>query len=405
MPADRLVSLDVFRGLAVAGMVLVNNPGTWRAVYAPLRHAEWDGWTPTDLVFPFFLFIVGAAVPLALGRRLAEGTPRGRLAGRVLRRAAAIFALGLVLNAVPSFDLASLRIPGVLQRIAACYLVTALLFLSTGWRAQAAVGAGALLGYWAALALVPVPGFGAGDLSPAGNLAAWIDRTVLGPHIWRPGRVYDPEGILSTVPAIATTLAGALAGRWIVHGRGGLGRTPDPAPVRVDWPLPAAAARAARDAIEGAARADRRIARWLVLAGLAGAALGLLWGQWWPINKSLWTGSYALFTAGAAALALGACYWLVDARGLRWWTPPCVALGTNALAVFFLSTLLAKLLLWVRVTGAGGRPRPLHAVLYEGWFAPWAPAEIASLAWAVANVLLWLALMWPLHRRGIRLTV
>lgn len=365
----RLVSLDAFRGLTVAGMVLVNNPGTWRAVYAPLRHAGWHGWTPTDLVFPFFLFILGVAIPLALGRRLADGEGRARIVARILRRSITIFALGLILHAVPGFDLATLRIPGVLQRIAVCYLAAALLFIVAGWRTLAILSAAALFGYWAALMLVPVPGFGAGDLGREGNLAAWLDRALLGPHIWRVGRVYDPEGILSTVPAVVTTLFGVLTGQWIRSGR-----------------------------LAGIA------VRGLIMAGSVGIALGLTWGRWLPLNKSLWTSSYAVFTAGAALIVLALCYWAVEVREWRWWTPPFVVLGVNALAVFFLSTLLAKLLVYVHIAGPDGRPRVLQAVLFQALFAGWAPAA-ASLAWALANVLLWWAVMYLLFRTGIRLTV
>lgn len=365
----RLVSLDAFRGLTVAGMVLVNNPGTWRAVYAPLRHAGWHGWTPTDLVFPFFLFILGVAIPLALGRRLADGEGRARIVARILRRSITIFALGLILHAVPGFDLATLRIPGVLQRIAVCYLAAALLFIVAGWRTLAILSAAALFGYWAALMLVPVPGFGAGDLGREGNLAAWLDRALLGLHIWRVGRVYDPEGILSTVPAVVTTLFGVLTGQWIRSGR-----------------------------LAGIA------VRGLIMAGSVGIALGLTWGRWLPLNKSLWTSSYAVFTAGAALIVLALCYWAVEVREWRWWTPPFVVLGVNALAVFFLSTLLAKLLVYVHIAGPDGRPRVLQAVLFQALFAGWAPAA-ASLAWALANVLLWWAVMYLLFRTGIRLTV
>src|SRR2546427_6004249 len=208
MPQRRLRSLDAFRGLTIAAMVLVNNPGTWAAVYAPLTHARWHGLTPTDVIFPFFLFIVGVAIPLSRPT-----------VGRVLRRAAIIFALGLVLNGLPRFDWATIRIPGVLQRIAVCYLVAALLFLTTSWRTQAIVTAALLLGYWGAMTLVPVPGYGRGNLGPEGNLAARVDPAVLGPHIWRAARVYDPEGILSTVPAVATTLLGALTGRGVESAR------------------------------------------------------------------------------------------------------------------------------------------------------------------------------------------
>ncbi len=366
----RLLSLDVFRGLTVAAMVLVNNPGSWASVWWPLRHATWHGWTPTDLIFPFFLFIVGVAVPLALGRRLEVGDSKGRLALRIIRRAAIIFALGFVLHAVPSFDLATIRIPGVLQRIAVCYLVTALLFLVVGWKTEAVLAAALLLGYWGALTHVAAPGFQAGDLGPEGNLAAWLDRSILGQHIWRVSKIYDPEGILSTAGAIATTLMGVLSGRLVW---GGLG---------------------VRDTGTG-----------LLVGGLVGTTFGLLWGYWLPINKSLWTSSYALFTAGAALLVLTACYWLIEVRGSRWWTRPFEILGVNALAVFFLSTLLARLLIAIRMPGPDGRSQSVQAVLYDAYFASWAEPTLASLAWAAANVLLWLALMWPLFRRNIRLTV
>jgi predicted acyltransferase len=363
--AGRLLSLDVFRGLTVAAMILVNNPGTWRAVYPPLRHAEWHGWTPTDLVFPFFLFIVGVAIPLALGRRATSS-----LAGKVIRRTLVIFALGLFLNAVPDFDLATIRIPGVLQRIALCYLAGAGLFLATGWRTQAAATAGVLLGYWAVMTLVPVPGFGAGDLGRAGNLAAYLDRHLLGPHLWRVARVYDPEGVLSTLPAIGTTLLGVLAGHWL----------------------------RARPTATGTAIG-------LGMAGIAGVALGLAWGRWFPLNKALWTSSYAVFTAGAALLVLTACYGLVELGGCRRLVAPLAALGVNALALFFASTLLAKLLLLVEVTGADSRALSLQAWLFERGFAPWAAPVNASLAYALANVALWLVVAWLLSRWRIRLTV
>ncbi len=366
----RLLSLDVFRGLTVAGMVLVNNPGTWRAIYAPLRHADWHGCTPTDLIFPFFLFIVGVAIPFALGRRLAEGEARSTLVAKILRRAAIIFALGLLLHGVSSLDLATIRIPGVLQRIAVCYLIAALLFVTTTWRTQAVIAVLGLLGYWAALTLVPVPGFGAGDLGKEGNLAAWLDRTVLGAHIWRIGRVYDPEGILSTVPAIVTTLLGVFTGLFI---RG--------------------------------ARPPSRTVQGLLVLGAAGVGAGLLWGCWFPINKSLWTSSYVLYTGGAALIALAACYWLIEIKGSTWWTAPFAILGVNALAVFFLSTLLAILLARVRIPVGGGQSRSLHTILFEMLFVPWAPVTTASLAWALGNVLLWLAIMWPLFRKGVRLSV
>jgi predicted acyltransferase len=366
----RLLAVDALRGLTVAAMVLVNNPGTWKAVHAPLQHAAWHGWTPTDMVFPFFLFVVGVSIPLALGPALERGA--GGIAGRVVRRAAVIFALGLLLHALPFFPLADLRIPGVLQRIAVCYLLAALLVLGTGGargrRVQAIVAGALLAGYWLLMTRVAAPGFAAGDLSPEGNLAGHVDRLVLGTrHIWQATRVYDPEGVLSTLPATATTLLGALAGHWLRAGRSGA-----------------------------------RTVGGLAAAGLAAAALGWLWGLSFPVNKPLWTSSYALLMAGLAALALAACHWAIEVRGRRGWAKPFAVLGVHALTLFFLSSLVAKLLFIVRV-GAGG-PR-LQAWLFEHGFAPWAAPINASLAYALAYVLLWWALMWALDRSGLRLRV
>ncbi|MGH7340642.1 MAG: acyltransferase family protein, partial [Candidatus Rokuibacteriota bacterium] len=213
----RLLSVDALRGLTVAAMVLVNNPGTWGAIYPPLRHAEWHGWTATDVIFPFFVFIVGVAIPLALGPRVARAGRRPAML-KILRRSIVIFALGIVLNGFPWFVWATLRIPGVLQRIAVCYLVAAVIYLLTSTRAQAIIASGLLLGYWLVMTVVPVSGYGAGDLSPEGNLAAYLDRALLGPHIWQFAKVYDPEGILSTVPAVATALLGVLTGTWLRSG-------------------------------------------------------------------------------------------------------------------------------------------------------------------------------------------
>jgi predicted acyltransferase len=210
---------------------------------------------------------------------------------------------------------------------------------------------------------VPVPGFGAGELGKEGNLAAWLDRTVVGAHIWRIGRVYDPEGILSTGPAIVTTLFGVLAGRFL-----------------------------------RAARATMATVSTLAAGGAASLVIGLGWGMSFPINKSLWTSSYVVFTAGAALLILAACYWLIEIKGWTWWTGPFVVLGVNALAVFFLCTLLAIALARIHF----GSSRALQAVLFDLLFRSWLGPAPASLAWALGNVLLWLLAMWPLYRKGIR---
>jgi predicted acyltransferase len=337
MPA-RLASLDAFRGLTIAGMVLVNNPGTWSAIYAPLEHAAWHGLTPTDVIFPFFLFIVGVAIALS------PPAP-----GRLLRRAAIIFALGLVLNALWDASPATLRIPGVLQRIAVCYLVAAALFLTTSARAQIALSAVLLAGYWLVLR---------GDLGPEGNVAARLDRAVLGAHVWRVSRVYDPEGILSTVPAVVTTLLGVLTGRWLAG-----------------------------------ARPPAVVVRGLVLGGAAGVIAGAVWSVWFPLNKSLWTSSYVLLTAGLALLGLAACYWTIEMRGWRRWAAPFVVLGVNALALYVLSSAAAIVLVRTGVKG----------IVFARVFAPWAAPIDASLAYAAAYLLVWWALMWGLGRAGIRL--
>ncbi|HEU4595852.1 MAG TPA: heparan-alpha-glucosaminide N-acetyltransferase domain-containing protein, partial [Pyrinomonadaceae bacterium] len=254
--SGRMLSLDAFRGLTIAGMILVNNPGTWGAIYSPLRHAEWHGWTPTDLIFPFFLFIVGVSITLALSRRAESGGSKRDLYLKIFRRAALIFALGIFLAGFPFFDFAGIRIPGVLQRIAVCYLFAALVFLKTGWRTQALIAAALLVIYWMLMTLVAVPGFGAGDLGKEGNLAAYIDRALLEGHIWKQAKVYDPEGILSTIPAVATTLCGVLTGHLL---------------------------RSRQSPFEKTAA--------MFVAGAAGVVAGWAWNFWFPVNKALWTSS------------------------------------------------------------------------------------------------------------------
>jgi predicted acyltransferase len=376
----RMLSLDAFRGMTVAGMILVNNPGSWAAIYSPLEHANWHGWTPTDLVFPFFLFIVGVSITLALGRRAEAGGSKRDLYVKIARRSLVIFALGIFLAAFPFYnftthafiDLSTLRIPGVLQRIAVCYFFASVIFLNTSRRKQVYIVAGLLLAYWALMALAPVPGFGAGALdSKEGNLAAYVDRAVFGVgHIWRQAKVYDPEGILSTLPAVATTLCGVLTGRLL---------------------------RSRRSGVEKAAA--------MFVAGAACVVAGWVWNYWFPVNKALWTSSYVLLTAGMALQLLACCYWLVDIKGYRRWSLPFVVFGTNALAVFFLTGLFAKLLGLIKLTGADGKPAALQSIIFRNFFAPWALPVNASLAFALCFVLLWLGLMAILYRRGIFIKV
>lgn len=359
---ERLLSLDVFRGLTVAAMLLVNNPGTWSAVYDPLEHAAWHGWTPTDLIFPFFLFIVGVSMAFSILPRLERGEGPARLFGRAAKRGAILIGLGLLLGAFPYYnlDISHLRFPGVLQRIGLAFTLAAAAVLFLRPRGQAVVTAALLLGYWAAMMLVPVPGGRAGDLSKDGSLAAYVDRTVLGTnHLWASARTWDPEGLLSTLPAVATVLLGVFAGRWMRSDR---------------------------------SPADRLVG--LFLAGNAALVIGLIWDAAFPINKNLWTSSYAVFTAGMALHTLAVCYWVVDVRGGRRWAMPFAWFGMNAIFAFFLSGVMARLLHLVRIDG-----RTLKEVIFAGAFDSWLPAHDASLAFALCFVALWTAIVWAMHRR------
>ncbi len=376
---DRLASLDGFRGLAVAGMILVNNPGSWDHVYAPLRHAEWHGATPTDLIFPFFLFGVGASMSFSFAARRARGDSRAALWRHGVRRSAVIYLLGLLMAAYPHFDLATVRLTGVLARIALAYLAAATLVLFLSRRAVAGAAAVLLAGYWALLALAAVPGFGPGDLSPEGNLAAYLDRLLLGPHIWRGGGgVYDPEGALSTLPAVASVLGGLFAGDFLrAHRRGG------------------ASAAATVPSAVGRHGADGRASLAMVLAGAALIAGGLAWNVVLPVNKPLWTSSYVAWSTGWALVVLAVLHWVVDVRGWRKWARPLVAYGANPILVFVASGLLAKqLIAW-----------SLYSRIYEAAFASWAGPVNGSLAFAGAAVVLWLAVAWVLHARRILIKV
>jgi predicted acyltransferase len=364
----RLASLDVFRGITIAAMLLVNNPGSWSHVYPPLAHAAWNGWTPTDLIFPFFLFIVGIAATFSLGPLLERGDPRPGLFRKVIVRAAVIFLLGLLLQGFPDYDLGHIRIFGVLQRIALSYVLAAALVLRVGVRGQAAALVGLLLGYWTLMTLVPVPGVGHGVLEPDLNLSNWVDLHVIGPnHLWQETRTWDPEGLLSTLGALASVLCGVLAGHWV--------RSSYPAGTK---------------------------AFGLFAVGSLALGLGLIWGHAFPINKSVWTSSYVVFSGGIACQLLALTYWLVDVKGVRGWTWPFLVFGTNAIAAYWLSSLLAIVLDTIVVTHpAGGDPRVLKSFVYDTVYATWlAPAD-ASLAYAVSYVLLWLGLLSVLYRRRI----
>ena len=374
--AQRLISLDAFRGFAIAGMVLVNNPGDWDHLYGQLAHARWNGWTFTDWVFPFFLFAVGVSMTLSLDRRAASGASPVRLLAGLWRRAALIVLIGLALNLVPSFDPSSVRIPGVLQRIGLCIALAAPIALHCGWRGVAAWALALCVVYSVPMLALPVPdvhgSVATGALEPGRDFGAWVDRSLLGGHLWAASKTWDPEGLVSTLPATATLLLGVLAGRGLA---------------------------APATAVEKTA--------WMFVAGLTllwvGAALDALL---MPINKSLWTPSYTAFTAGWALLVFGVCHWLLDAaprpalrvaaaRALQ----PLVIYGMNALFVFVVSSLLAKVLNAVAVTAGDGRRVALKAWLFEPLRSlPFAP-EFNSLLWALVFEAAMFVLAWWMWRR------
>lgn len=369
--STRLVSLDVFRGITIAAMILVNNPGSWNTVYGALLHAEWHGVTPTDWIFPFFIFIVGVAIAYAIGRLKEEGVAKPSIVPKIVRRSLLIFGVGLFLSAYPHFEWSAFRIPGVLQRIALVYGITALLFLWLNPRQLFWVGVVCLLSYWGLLTLVPVPGAYAPNLNPSTNLGAWIDQTVMGGHLWAVSKTWDPEGLLGTIPALATSISGILTGVWL---------------------------RADKSHYEKVAG--------IFAVGTVLLAAGAAWGEIFPLNKQLWTSSYVLYTSGIAMLFLGVVYWWVDIKGRHWGTRPFIVYGVNALAVYTLSGVIARTLNAIQVTGAAGDSISAKAWMWQSMYQPlFASPYNASLAHAITHVLVLLAVSWFLYSRKIFIRV
>lgn len=346
-------------------MIVVNTPGSWAHVYPQLLHAEWHGWTYTDTIFPFFLFIVGVSMAISFARRKSESANRRGLFLHSVRRGLIIFGLGLALNVLSFFlfHKEHLRIPGVLQRIGVVYLVASAIFLAFDRRGVLAATLVLLLGYWALMALVPVPGYGAGRYDVEGNVAAYVDRMVLGAHTWKPG--WDPEGPLSTIPAVATTLLGALAGEWLISAKG-----------------------------------KRRVTG-LAEGGALAAILGAIWGRLFPINKNLWTSSYSLFMSGLAAVSLALCLWVVDEKGWKGWARPFEWLGRNPIAAFVVSTLVTIVILAVKLPGPEGKPRSLYATIYRAVFDRFADARLGSLLFSLAYLAFWIAVCGLLYRKRV----
>lgn len=388
--SSRLLSLDVFRGLTIAGMIIVNDPGDWGYIYPPLRHADWHGITPTDFVFPFFLFIVGVSVVLAYTKRLKAGSEKSSLYRKIFVRSCLIFGLGIFLAIFPEFEFANIRYPGVLQRIAIVFFACSLLFLHTSWKQQLGISAAILLGYCLAMAFVPIPidetvktaletgevqraggpveveglrpigdAFIAGNFEPGVNLEAYLDRKLI------PGRMYektwDPEGILSTFPSIVTGLLGMLAGQILIRNT------------------------------------DRyRQSYWLLLAGFLAMVMGSVWDWFFPFNKNLWSSSFVLYTGGLASMTLGTMVWMIDIRGWKRWTYVPLVFGANAITAYVLHSMMGSLFT-IKLSEDG---MSLKSGFMDGLEAIGLDRTFVSLLWALTyTAIVFLPVWWMYHKR------
>jgi predicted acyltransferase len=346
--SGRLISLDAFRGITIAAMILVNFPGNGHHVYAPLQHSHWNGITPTDLIAPFFLFIVGVAITFAYTKRLDAGISPSKMYPRLIGRSLKIFAVGMFLNIlglIPDFNFADIRYTGTLHRIAIVFLVCGLLFLNTNWKTQAITGALILIFYWLAMTLIPTPGYGKVMLEPGINLAAWIDSKFLPGKMWQ--GTWDPEGILSTFPSIVTGITGMLAGTLLLK-----------------------------------IKAQEYKVIYLFTFGFISTIAGVVWNWVFPLNENLWTSSFVLFTSGLASMTLAASIFLVDIQQYNKNAQFGVIYGSNAITIYVLADIFALIFYGVKIAGnslndhffnfftsIGGSPRfvsMVYALIYVG---------------------------------------
>jgi len=372
--AGRLLSVDIFRGLMVAGMILVDNPGNDEQAYWPIVHAKWNGWTPADFIFPSFVFLVGIAMVYSFQARLQRGESRAQIFAHAAKRTLLLIVLGILVNGFPDYHLADWRIEGVLQRIAVCYFAAAILVLWSDWKGQIAAILVCLLGYWAILRFVPIPGIGVPGrdipfLDMDGNIVAWLDRTLFPGHLFDGTR--DPEGLISNIPAIATALFGVLTGQWL-----------------------------------RSARAQRTKLAGLLAAGACAAILGRFWDVWFPINKHMWTSSFAVWSAGLSLLFLALLYWAVEIRGWRGaWTMPFLVFGMNAIAGFVADALVYGPAYSWHVKGPNGTPITLQEFAFGHLSALPVSAAGASLIYSLLAVTFCWVLVWLLYRKQIFLKI
>ncbi|GAA4101781.1 acyltransferase family protein [Mucilaginibacter panaciglaebae] len=359
----RLLSLDVLRGITVAAMVLVNDPGDWGNIYAPLEHSKWNGCTPTDLIFPTFLFIVGVSIVYSMERKAADPANHAKILWGALRRAVVLIAISLGIQLIlhPGFE--HLRFPGVLQRIGLVFFICAVLYVKASQRVRDWVFAASLIAYYLLMNFIPVPDTHVASLNPETNIGAWLDRLVFTTnHLWSESHTWDPEGLLGTLPAIATGLFGIRVGTWLKR----------------------------KD------REDAVKASWMFFYGTLAIVLGLIWDLFFPINKALWTSSFVLYAAGWSTIALTASYWLIDVQGHKRFTTFFVPFGANAITAYVLSDFIPHYI---------NKIRPGNSSLYQILFQPYLSPKNASLVSAICMTLLIWAMMWVLYKRKIFIKV
>jgi len=360
----RLISLDALRGFTIAAMVIVNNPGSWEQAYWPLKHAKWNGCTPTDLIFPFFLFIVGVSITLAYSKRLEANVSKGKIYRKIISRSIIIYLLGVFLWLWPEFDFGAIRWTGVLQRISLVFLVCALLFLNSSWKTQMKIGAVILLLYWIIVAYLPVPGVGRPDLlGPGKNWTNYLDSLFLPGVMYR--GTWDPESILSTFPAIVTGITGMLAGKLYLT-----------------------------------VKDEYKRLTWLFLMGFTMFIAGSIWNWLFPINKNLWTSSFVLYTSGLATMALSACILLVDIRGFTRWSYLGRVYGANAIASYVLAEMLPALFHWNIIGG-----RSINSLFMDSLISLNIEPKMVSFIYAVLYMLIIYIPALVLYRKKIFIKV
>lgn len=375
--SDRLLSLDAFRGFTMAAMVLVNNPGSWEHIYPQLEHAQWNGWTFTDWIFPFFLWIVGMSVTYSLSSRKHKGDTKQKLVLQIFRRTAVLFSIGVFLNGFPfgllfgsQFNISTIRIPGVLQRIAICYCCASLFFLSLNKKNIGIIVVILLSVYWMFMKLIPIPDGETGILEAGKNFAAYIDSLILSGHMWRNTLTWDPEGIVSTLPAIATTLFGVLTGEYL--------RTSQHSKIEKG--------------------------NWMFVIGSGLLLLGAILDMWLPINKSLWTSSYAIFMAGWAMVIFSLFYFLLDVKNITWWSYPFVVYGSNAITAYVISSLQETLVYGISTTVVSSLG-VIHSISVKEYvmtyFSRYFSLHTASLIYGLLTVGAIYCLLWIMWKKKI----